>query len=280
MSDILLAWLQFAINVEKAGYEFYKVCAEKIKDQRAHELFAWLVDEEIKHEKALRTMLEKKAGGDESKIRASVEQFNKLGMEIPLFRKEDLAVITSKNTMVMEMFNISANMEKNGIDLYLDLEAQQQDPDLKALFHDLAKQELRHRKRIVSVSMSLLGMAAEDEEEQTAEQEEKELLSQKTVIHEVTLTAEKGEYIPRDILVNKGETIVLKVEAKDAPAGLRCLAFQLNEYISPGKEHVFKFIADTAGEFEFFSNVPTPGGNEKMRGRFIVKGENEPDEEL
>lgn len=280
MSDILLAWLQFAIDVEKAGYEFYKVCVDKIRDQRAKELFAWLVEEEVKHEKALRTMLEKKAGNGQQKIQKSIEQFNKLGIENPLFSKADLKLITSKNTMIMETFNMAANMEKKGIDLYLDLEAQQQDPDLKALFHDLAKQELGHRKRIVNVSMSLLGMEPEEESEQTAEDAEKELMSQKTILREVTLTAEKGEYTPRNITINKGETIILKVSAKDAPAGLRCLAFQLNEYISPGKDHEFRFLADTAGEFEFFSNVPAPGGNEKMRGKFIVKGENEPDEEL
>jgi rubrerythrin len=279
MPDMMLAWIQFAIETEKKGYAFYKVCVEKIEDQRAQELFKWLVDEEVKHEKALKDILDKKTGGDQSKVKAATEQYNKLGMEPEMFNKEDLEKITDKNTMIMEMFNMAAEMEKKGIDLYLDLEGQQEDEELKAFFHDLALQELRHRKKIVGVSMSLMGMEA-DEEESTPEQEEKELGQQKTILKEVTITVEKCEFTPREIKVNKGETIVLKIIAKDAPAGFRCINFQLNEYISPGKDFEVQFLADTAGEFEFFSNVPCALGNEKMKGKFIIEGENEPDEDL
>jgi rubrerythrin len=279
MSDIMLAWIQYAINVEKAGYEFYKVCLKKIEDQRAQELFKWLVDEEIKHEKALKELRMKKAGNDEAKGKKSIEEYSKMGIEIPMFNKEALEKMTDKNTMVMETFNMAAAQEKTGIQLYLDLEEKQDDPEMKEFFHDLALQELRHRKRIVNVSMSLLGMEPE-EEETTKEKEEQELHMQKTIIREVEITAKACEFTPRDITVNKGETIVLKINAVDSPAGFRCINFQLNEYISPGKPFEVKFLADTAGEFEFFSNVPCATGTEKMRGKFIIEGENEPDEDL
>ncbi|MBW2972530.1 cupredoxin domain-containing protein [Candidatus Woesearchaeota archaeon] len=278
MSDEMLAWIQFAIDIEKAGREFYEECLKLAKEQRSEELFKFLIDEEKRHEKELTALLEKKSGGDRAKIKASLEKYNQMSLERPMFTKEDLAAIKDPEVLVMEMFNKSAEQERKGINLYLDLEQSQEDPEVKQFFHDLAKQELIHKKKIVNLGMSLFGME-EDEGPMTPEAIEKELSMQKVVIKEVPVKIEKCQFIPQDIIVNKGETVILKINA-DAPAGLRMINFGINEYISPGKEHVVKFLADTAGEFEYFSNVPCSLGNLKMRGKLIVKGENEPDEEL
>lgn len=279
MTDEILAWLQFSVDMEKKGLTFYRACLEKATDQRAVELFKWLIEEEERHEKAISKMLAEKSGNDPKRVAAALAKFQKLGAYDAMFSKEDLEKITGKGTMLMEQFNFAAAMEKRGIDIYLDLEAGHHDPDVKKLFHEIAKQELRHRKKIVAVSMSLLGMEA-DEDEISEGEEEDELASQKTVLREIAMKAEKCEFTPRDIVVNKGETVLLKLKAVDAPAGFRCINFQLNEYVRPGNEAEMRFVADTAGEFEYFSNVPCYLGNAKMKGKIIIKGTNVHDDDL
>ncbi|MFC1740996.1 ferritin family protein [Nanoarchaeota archaeon] len=279
MSDIMLAWLQFAINVEKNGYEFYKLCLERGTDQRAKELFKWLVDEEIKHEKSLAEIRDKKSGGDQKKVDESIKKFNELGVDSPLFTKEDLDKVIDRNTSLMEMFNMCAEQEKKGIDLYMDLESQQEDPELKAFFHDLAKQEVVHRQKIVNVSMSLMGMETEEELE-SDEAIEKELASQERIEHPVTIEIKDCNFEPKKVIVNKDETVLLTIKSVNCPAGFRMVNFMIDEYIGIGKEVKVEFKADTAGEFKYFSNVPCSGGNAGMEGMFIIKGENAPDEDL
>ncbi len=277
MSDEILAWIQFAIEGEDKGLKFYEKCYEAITEKRAHELFKTLIEEEKNHKKMLLDMLNKESGDDPKKVKKSLEDFNKMSVTHPVFDTDSLKKITDKGTLIMEMFNISAGMEKKAISLYLDLEEQQKDKKLKDFFHWIAKQELRHKKQIESIGMSLFGMA-DDEDEQ--EDEEKELRSQKVIIKEFSIVAESGYFKPNRIEADKGDTVVLKLKSIGAPAGFCMVSFFINEYLSPGKDVEVKFLADTAGEFEFFSNVPFPKGNANMRGKVIIKGENEQDDAL
>ncbi len=278
MSDEILAWLQFSIDTEIRGRKFYEECLKHAREQRSENLFSFLVEEELRHEKTLKELLMKKADNDQSRIDAAVQKFNNIKIENTMFSQEDLDAIKDPNALIMEMFNKSAEQEKKGINLYLDIEESNDDPEIKEFFHDLAKQEVLHRRKITNLGMHLFGMD-EEEEDNSKEALEKELKSMKVILHEIDLEVKDCKFIPSDIRVKKGETVVLKVNV-DAPAGIRMINFGLNEYISPGKPAVFKFIADTAGEFEYFSNVPCRLGNGGMRGMFIVEGENEPDEEL
>jgi rubrerythrin len=279
MSDEILAWIQISIEIEKRGRMFYEECLKHAREQRSQNLFEFLVGEEKKHEKILTELLEKKSGGDPKRVKAALEKYNKLGTEQPMFSKADLDSITDKKALIMDMFNKSAEQERKGINLYLDLEERSTDPEIKSFFHDIASQEVVHKRKITSLGMSLFGMEPEEEPE-TAASIEKELKANKIVFKEITLIAKDGEFKPRDIVAEKGETIVLKIKAVGEPVGFRAINFGLNEYISADKELVLKFLADTAGEFEYFSNVPCSKGNGKMRGKILIKGENEPDEEL
>jgi len=50
---------QFAVQIEENGKKFYKAVVEKFDDVKVKELFAFLADEEIRHEKIFREMLGK-----------------------------------------------------------------------------------------------------------------------------------------------------------------------------------------------------------------------------
>lgn len=278
MSDEILAWLQFAIDIEVKGRKFYEECIKYAKDQRAEELFKFLIEEEKRHENMLKEMLDKKSDNDPARVKAALDKYNKTGQESPMFTEEDLAAIKDPNALVMEMFNRSAEQEKKGINLYLDIEESNEDPDIRELFHDLAQQEVVHKRKITNLGMHMFGMEEEDEDN-SPEALEKELKSMKVIIKEVPVEVKECKFNPQEIHVSKGETVLMKV-VTDSPASIRIVNFQIDEYLSPGKETVIKFLADTAGEFNFFSNVPCRLGNEGMKGILIVEGENEPDEDL
>ncbi|MBW2966859.1 cupredoxin domain-containing protein, partial [Candidatus Woesearchaeota archaeon] len=238
-----------------------------------------LVEQETQHEERLQKILDEKSGGDKARVKSALDKYNKMGQDDTMFQKAEIDTIKDKNTMMMEAFNVAANMEKKGIDIYLGMENAAEDKELKEFLHDLALQELRHKKQIISMGMSLFGMPSE-EEEVTPEKEEEELRQQKTVIKEFEMVAKDGHWQPGSVTVEKGNTVVLKLKAVGAPVGFRQTAFMIDEFIGADQEVEVKFIADTAGEFEFFSNVPYVGGNEGFRGKIVVKGENEEDDAL
>ncbi len=50
---------QFAVQIEENGERFYRAMVEKFDDVKVKELFAFLADEEIRHEKVFKDMLAK-----------------------------------------------------------------------------------------------------------------------------------------------------------------------------------------------------------------------------
>ena len=114
----------------------------------------------------------------------------------------------------------------------------------------------------------------------TPEKIEKELAGSKEVIKEFKITAKDGKFEPNVIKVNKGETILIKLTSVGEPAGFKSVNFSVDEYIPADKETEIKFIASIAGEYNFFSNVPSSHGNQNLKGQIIVEGENEEDDAL
>jgi rubrerythrin len=51
--------VEFAIYIEQNGYKFYMETIKKFEDQKLKELFQFLADEELKHEKTFKALLEK-----------------------------------------------------------------------------------------------------------------------------------------------------------------------------------------------------------------------------
>jgi cytochrome c oxidase subunit II len=274
VADEFLAWLQFAIEGEDKGLVFYKRCSETVTDKRAKDLFDWLIPQEELHKKRLFEHLSQMAGNDSKKVKDSVEHYNKLGKKHDIFDEDTFKQITDQKTLVLDLFNIAAGLEKKAINLYLELEEKSEGKELKTFFHELAKQEMRHKKEIERKGMDYFGMEPEEE----GIDEEKELRSMKTVLKEITITARSCTFEPQEIIVDKGDTIILKIKSIDCTAGFRLMAYDIDEFVSNGKESIMQFKADTAGEFEYYSNVPCSKGNAKMKGKLIVKGVNEPDD--
>ena len=54
--------LEFAVHIEKRGYEFYVGAMKKFGEARVTELFQYLADEEFKHEEFFKKLLEQSGG--------------------------------------------------------------------------------------------------------------------------------------------------------------------------------------------------------------------------
>lgn len=89
-------------------------------------------------------------------------------------------------------------------------------------------------------------------------------------VKEITITAKQWEFDPNPIEVNLGDTVRLKIKSIDVAHGFKLTEFGINERLEPDKEVAVEFVADKAGEFSFFCNVPCGSGHSAMTGTLIV----------
>lgn len=90
-------------------------------------------------------------------------------------------------------------------------------------------------------------------------------------VKEFDVTAQKFEFIPGEIVVNKGDTVVLHIMSKDVTHGFAINAYDINEHLEPGREVTVRFVADKEGEFTFYCSVPCGSGHNTMQGKLVVR---------
>ena len=90
-------------------------------------------------------------------------------------------------------------------------------------------------------------------------------------VKEFSITAKTFEFIPNEIVVNKGDHVILHIKSIDVTHGFAIAAYDINEQLNPGEEVKVEFVADKAGEFSFFCSVPCGSGHPRMQGKLIVK---------
>ena len=90
-------------------------------------------------------------------------------------------------------------------------------------------------------------------------------------VKEFSITAKTFEFIPNEIIVNKGDHVILHIKSIDVMHGFAIAAYGINEQLNPGEEVKVEFMADKSGEFSFFCSVPCGSGHTGMQGKLIVK---------
>lgn len=78
-------------------------------------------------------------------------------------------------------------------------------------------------------------------------------------------------YDPDLIEVDLGDHVMLTVTSVDVGHGFALPDFGINERIPAEESVTFRFVADKAGEFEFFNPAYSGKGWKDMKGKFIVK---------
>ncbi|MFH1064277.1 MAG: ferritin family protein, partial [Candidatus Woesearchaeota archaeon] len=137
MSEEILKWIRFAIDLEQKGLEFYTDCRKKSTHPRAIELFDFLVKAEKGHKEVLTTLLEAYSKGDKDKMKKSVKDFMDIHIDIPIFTKVDRKQFKEHDREISKALNIAMEMEDKAKDLYLDLAKKEPNPELKRLFEKI-----------------------------------------------------------------------------------------------------------------------------------------------
>ena len=86
----------------------------------------------------------------------------------------------------------------------------------------------------------------------------------------IKIVAKKFEFVPNEIQVRNGETVILQLSAPEVPMGFNLADFGMRTDIMPGKGATLRFTPDKAGSFTFLCDVFCGSGHEDMSGTLIV----------
>jgi cytochrome c oxidase subunit II len=86
----------------------------------------------------------------------------------------------------------------------------------------------------------------------------------------IDVVAKKFKFVPEEIRVKKGETVVLRFTSPEVPMGANFADFKQRVDIVPGKPAELRLTPEQAGSFVFLCDVFCGTGHEEMSGTLIV----------
>lgn len=142
---------------------------------------------------------------------------------------------------------------------------------------------MKSTKIILSIAIVLAaivgGFLLFNKETQTSQKPDVKNTLSKTQSPTVQLTGETKEFrieafqfgfSPSVIEVNLGDTVKIIASSRDVPHSFTLPDFGVNLYLDGLNTKTAEFIADKAGTFTFYCNIPCGGGHSSMRGTFKV----------
>jgi cytochrome c oxidase subunit 2 len=87
----------------------------------------------------------------------------------------------------------------------------------------------------------------------------------------IPVVARKFVFIPSEITVRQGESVVLEFSAPEVAMGFFAPELGLRTLIVPGEVSKVPFTADRAGRFDFLCDVFCGDGHEGMNGHLVVQ---------
>ena len=140
MSVKELEILKKAILIEKEGYEFYKIAADKAVETEVKDAFLYLASEEKNHESWLRSLyhdIEK-----QQPISLDVDHLQHLEPSTKIFNWENIS--PESGSLAVSVFGIGVNIEKKAIDYYHHAARETTIPEAKKLYEILIVWETEH----------------------------------------------------------------------------------------------------------------------------------------
>jgi cytochrome c oxidase subunit 2 len=86
----------------------------------------------------------------------------------------------------------------------------------------------------------------------------------------IPVVARKFVFIPGEIALRQGESVVLEFSAPEVAMGFFCAELNLRALIVPGSPVRVPFTAARAGRFDFICDVFCGDGHEGMQGHLLV----------
>jgi heme/copper-type cytochrome/quinol oxidase subunit 2 len=87
----------------------------------------------------------------------------------------------------------------------------------------------------------------------------------------VLINARTFEFTPGVVRVNRGDTVVVKLESADVVHGLYLDGYGVSTQAEPGQPGELSFVADRSGAFHFRCAVPCGNLHPFMIGKLIVE---------
>jgi heme/copper-type cytochrome/quinol oxidase subunit 2 len=88
----------------------------------------------------------------------------------------------------------------------------------------------------------------------------------------VDMVVHKRGFSPENITVTRGDTVQISIKGTDGrDHGFVLPAYGIDKDIPFGELQQIEFVADTVGEFEFFTDVPSHIGFGNVRGTVIIQ---------
>jgi cytochrome c oxidase subunit 2 len=86
----------------------------------------------------------------------------------------------------------------------------------------------------------------------------------------IKVVAKKFTYVPNEIHMKQGETVVLQLSAPEVPMGFSLPDFSMRADVVPGKVASLRITPDKTGSFIFLCDVFCGTGHEDMNGMLVV----------
>jgi len=149
--------LEFAVYIEERGYEFYVGAMKKLGEPRATELFQYLADEEFKHEKVFKKLMEQgddvKSGEHDPEYQAYMREFCKAHS---LGDREAISAKLARLSSLEEILDLAMGFEKDSIVFFSELReayARGHAGPLDKVIHE----EMGHLRKIFQMKREMAG---------------------------------------------------------------------------------------------------------------------------
>jgi cytochrome c oxidase subunit II len=86
----------------------------------------------------------------------------------------------------------------------------------------------------------------------------------------IRVTAQVSEYSPHEIILKKGEPVILELTSQDREHGFRLPDFGIREDIKPGQVTRVRLLPQRVGRFAFACDVFCGVDHEEMVGEIVV----------
>ncbi len=86
----------------------------------------------------------------------------------------------------------------------------------------------------------------------------------------ITVVARKFVFLPNEIILKRGEPVILEFTAVEVVMGFNIPALKLRTDIVPGQIARLRLTPEQAGSFDFLCDNFCGDGHEDMNGRLIV----------
>jgi heme/copper-type cytochrome/quinol oxidase subunit 2 len=86
----------------------------------------------------------------------------------------------------------------------------------------------------------------------------------------ISVNARTFEFDPSIVRVNRGDTVLIKLQAEDVVHGLYVDGYDVSTQAEPGRPGELRFVADRAGAFHIRCAVPCGNLHPFMIGKLVV----------